>query len=208
MQVEYTILDTNNEYIRNGRCAVEDLANQTLEGQVLLEGYFTPSEYYFENGQALTKGTSPTPLHRWDEIAKNWIEDKDVTLNKLKKAIDTIRDNLEFSDISYNNYVLQANRDSINKLNGKLGAISDAEANGVVDIGVLFWIDKENNIITFNSIPEFKTWLQGFRLAINTRTNNLYYNARLHKNNLTTIFNNTSKSLTDLLTYNFNIGWN
>ena len=87
----YTIYKTSSgQILRSGNCNVQDFEHQRSDGESIVEGQYSDSEFYFVNNQPIQIPSKPNDYSYFDFDLKQWVSD----VESLKRKIRTERNKL------------------------------------------------------------------------------------------------------------------
>jgi len=87
----YTIYKTSSgQILRSGNCNVQDFEHQRSDGESIVEGQYSDSEFYFVNNQPIQIPSKPNDYSYFDFDSKQWVSD----VESLKRKIRTERNKL------------------------------------------------------------------------------------------------------------------
>jgi len=163
-----------------GWCPETQFDNQAQVGDIILEGNYPSEQYYLLDGIPTEKPTRPSNNYEWNPTTKEWVPNLEQAKQIKRAEIDTKREELIYSNISYAGHIFQADEYSVKNIQKKLDEIAAAEALGV-SVSPMLWRDFENNNYYWTDLAAYKTWLNGFIVTIADRTTSLIIASFVHK---------------------------
>lgn len=200
--IDFTVYNTvTGEITYIGSCQIDEINNQGGIGFSVVEGHYSPSEYYFSNNIPIKKPELSENDVDWDEINKIWKFNKQAAKQKLKNKVEDERIKRDKKDIVYDSKNIQADDEARANIHGKLAEIVAAQALGITT-SPLIWRDSDNITHTWTDMIEYKLWLQGLVMIIAARGTALYQSMWTHKANISAL--NTKEEIKN---YDTTIGW-
>lgn len=81
----YTVIGANEKILRSGMCQEEVFEAQALnDNEFVVEGQYSPFDFYRKNGEFHRIPAQPSKLHVWDETECVWKATKTYTIDQVR----------------------------------------------------------------------------------------------------------------------------
>lgn len=179
---EFTIYDTaTGTILRNGYCPEDDFIYQAQAGESIIVGVFHPDDFYISEGDAVNKLIRPGNFYLWDEVNHVWLPDLPQARLAVKARVEIQQALLDNSLVEYDGKALDADSTARANIQGKLAELLAASDLGQAVETPLVWRDADNITHGWQTVEDYKAWLQGLVIAITSRSTALYIAAWTHK---------------------------
>jgi hypothetical protein len=170
----FTIFDAGTGAIRRMGVATDDqLQGQCGDDELIIDGHYSGVYWDVRQKQLVDIPESPGGVYRWDPQAHAWLDPR--TAEDLRAmhlaAIEGERDRrITVTPIVYDGANLAADAESIERLSKKLATTGIQIARGETPPAeTLVWRDADNAMHAFQDLQAYRTWLEGFALALDAR---------------------------------------
>lgn len=190
----YIAFDAKGQAIQSGGCLEEDVHLQCPQAAVtVITDDYTQFDtvYYFDN-QVIPIPPVTNQYAKWDWESHGWIDDIDLAIATLNRAINTKRDELLILPIELDGNVFDADAQAITNISAWQVQI----AAGVQLPSDFIWRDHHNNDCIVDA-----DFINRLGSAIALRGTNLYKASWMHKEAINTL------PFADLLSYSVDSGW-
>lgn len=146
------------------------------------------------------KDPRPSKNYEWDNVTKAWVPNLAKAIEAKKLEVEELRTAKDIEPIPYAGSLYDANALAKENVQGKITDINAAEALGN-GLSPLIWWDVNNVVTVFETIQDYKLWVQGLWAAIAKRRTNLMIAAKQIKAAIPT------DDITAIETFDITIGW-
>lgn len=152
---------------------------------ILEEDLVLKYKYNQSTGELVFSGIPPSPYHDWSLSALAWIPNLVKAKKDRNEIINSERDRRISLPLIYDGKNLDADARARENLKSKLEEIKSREAlNQPMPQFLLVWRDADNVTHSWPTQGAYKTWLEGFTIAMSERGTLLYAAAWQHKKNI------------------------
>jgi len=141
---------------------------------------------YIDMLRAGATTSAPGDTYIWDTPTSKWIGDITLAKEAKIKEIETQRDLLIISDITYDTKVIQADLKDQDLIKGKILEVQSSIATNI-PLTNMVWRDKVNKEYTWTVEATYLKWLQGLVIAISKRTTKAYVDSWVKKKDVTAL---------------------
>jgi hypothetical protein len=172
--MKFGIFTPTGACLRVGECADEYVQLQCQEGELLYVGECSINDRIDPVTKALIpNGQPPRPSweHDWDEVSVAWVGSLDRARARKHADIEAERNRrLTAPVLVYDGKNLDAREQDIRNLEQKLATVQSRIDQGIAaPVDTLVWRDHDDQLHSFADLATYKTWLDGFAIALDER---------------------------------------
>jgi len=130
--------------------------------------------------------SAPNDTYKWDSGTSKWVGDIILAKEAKIKEIETQRDLLIISDITYDAKGIQAGLKDQELIKGKILEVQSSIATNI-PLTNMVWRDKANKEYTWTVEANYLKWLQGLVIAISKRTTKAYIDSWIKKKDISAL---------------------
>jgi hypothetical protein len=170
--MKFTIYkQATGEIVRWGDCLEDDIDLQAQEGEGVIPGAALPGDAFYWDGAATQKEPRPGAEYEWDHVRKTWMGNLAKAKVAKHQEIEQERDRrLAAPVLVYDGKNLDAREQDIRNLEQKLATVQSRIDQGIAaPVDTLVWRDHDDQLHSFADLATYKTWLDGFAIALDER---------------------------------------